>query len=309
MAGALCGLLICPFVAASSGPPPLQMLDWTDRSQYLVAASTRPMTCLAVSADAAEAETVARGAVLFQSPTLLGGQAARARLSCASCHNNGRDNPQFFLGGISDAPGTADVTSSFFGIRRSNGQFDPVRIPDLSRPGRISRERSNTDLERFVRVLIVEEFSGDEPDTMTLDAISAYVRAIQPCEAERDGRVAIDLNDQLHAIRVGIGGAIAMVQAEDERAARQFIAATRHQLGLIDERYTGPRSSAIRSRLSHYSLRLVAVNEGPHTSAARAELWSRWLADFERTIVPMLERRRSDSLYAAARLERALYNR
>lgn len=308
-AGAVGGLLICTLVAASSVPPPLQMLDWTDRSQHLLAAASRPRTCLADSADGAEAEAVARGAVLFQSPALLGGQAARARLSCASCHNSGRDNPHFFLSGISDRPGTADVTASFFGTARANGRFDPVRIPDLTQPGRISRDPATSSLERFIRILIVDEFSGDEPDGASLGALSAYVRAVQPCADEPDGRVPIELDDQLGAVRAGIRGILAMEQAGQPVAVRQLVAATRHQLGLIDERYAGPRSGTIRSRLSRYSMHLAAVHDGPGDAATKVVLWSRWLDDFEHEIVPMLERRRNDSLYNASRLETALRSR
>ncbi len=305
MAAALSTVLLVPIAIASDGlsTPPLRMLDWTDRPGWYVAASSQPATCLASTSDAAATERIARGAVLFQSPTLLGGQAARGRLSCASCHNNGRDNPHFFLGGISQTPGTADVTSSFFGTARANGRFDPVRIPDLGRPGRIARDRSNRDLERFIRTLIVDEFSGTEPDSASLDAVSAYVRAIRPCaDQPDDGRVPIDLDDQLRAVRDGVGGAMAMARAGDGPAARQMIAATRHQLGLIAERYRDARPGRIGSALAHASQRLAAIEP----TAAAADTLALWLIAFDRDVVPRLERGRTASLYAPDRLRRTL---
>ncbi|MGF7473737.1 hypothetical protein WFJ45_23635, partial [Salmonella enterica subsp. enterica serovar Minnesota] len=69
------------------------------------------------------------GRAAFNSPLLLGGQAARAGLSCASCHRNGRGNPDFHFPGISGAPGTADVTASLLSSHRGDGQFNPKPIP------------------------------------------------------------------------------------------------------------------------------------------------------------------------------------
>ena len=46
---------------------------------------------------------------VFRTPELLGGQAARVGLSCDACHINGRNNPTFYIDGVSGLPGTVDV--------------------------------------------------------------------------------------------------------------------------------------------------------------------------------------------------------
>ncbi|NJS15549.1 MAG: hypothetical protein HC788_14335, partial [Sphingopyxis sp.] len=140
----------------------------------------QPAACVSdISVDAQAGEA------LFNSPSLLGGQAAKGGLSCASCHVNGRGNRHFVMTGVSDAPGTADVTNSFFSPARGNGRFDPVVIPDLALPGKVARDPAAAALEPFIRTLIVEEFSGSEPTPAMLGALAAYVRAVRPVRAER----------------------------------------------------------------------------------------------------------------------------
>ena len=50
------------------------------------------------------------GELVFRSPLTLGREAARKGLSCDACHPNGAANTQFFITGISNIPGTVDVT-------------------------------------------------------------------------------------------------------------------------------------------------------------------------------------------------------
>ncbi|MCP4204804.1 MAG: hypothetical protein GY769_23085 [bacterium] len=71
-----------------------------------------------------------------------------------------------------------DVSNSFFGAHANNGHFDPLDIPDLrglrfTAPyGRNGRFDSLRD---FTRNVIVNEFSGDEPEPILLDALVAYM--------------------------------------------------------------------------------------------------------------------------------------
>src|SRR5689334_1673565 len=100
---------------------------------------------------------LALGRIAFESPALLGGAAARMGLSCSSCHKNGRDNPDFFVEGVSGTPGTADVTSSLFSKVRGNGAFDPKIIPDLAaRNGGQIKDRKSKAFRDKVHGLIVE---------------------------------------------------------------------------------------------------------------------------------------------------------
>ncbi len=247
--------------AATPGTPPaFEQLRWTAPGAELALLSEQPATCVADDDD-----MIRGGRALFATPTLLGGQAAKAGLSCASCHINGRDNPHFLLAGVPAGPGTADVTNSFFSAARGNSRFDPVAIPDLAKPGKVSRDPRTRALEAFIRDLIVEEFGGQEPTPAMLDALAAYVRAVRPCPGER--RAVRRLDDQLLAITDGAVGAQLMIDRADSQGVRLAIAAMRHQLGLIAERYAGPGFARDRNALLASSRELQAIGEIAPTPA------------------------------------------
>ncbi len=71
------------------------------------------------------------GDLAFNSPTILGGKARQAEMSCATCHVNGTSNPKLFVPGASSRPGTFDTTSLMFNPKAFNSILDPVRIPSL----------------------------------------------------------------------------------------------------------------------------------------------------------------------------------
>ena len=242
------------------------------------------------------------GRALFDAPTLLGGQAAKAGLSCASCHINGRDNPHFLLAGVSAAPGTADVTNSFFGAARGNARFDPVVIPDLAMPGKVSRDPDTRALETFIRTLIVEEFGGQEPTPAMLDALATYVRAVRACPGELS--VGRHLGDQLSAIDDGVAGAELMIDRVDPQGARLAIASMRHQLGLIAERYAGRGLTRERKALLAASRALQVIGDG---DAARiGPMLARWKGEFDTGLAKRLRRAEGRSLYDANRLAKSL---
>ena len=243
------------------------------------------------------------GRALFATPTLLGGQAAKAGLGCASCHINGRGNVHFLLAGVSAGPGTADVTNSFFSAARGNARFDPVVIPDLAKPGTVSRDPGTRALETFVRDLIVEEFGGQEPTPAMLDALAAYVRAIRPCPGEP--RVTRRLDDQLAAIADGAAGARLMAARSDPYGVRLSIASMRHQLGLIAERYAGPGFARDRSALLAASRELQAIGDARDLT----RLWpllDQWTRDFDDGLAKRLQRGEGRSLYNAKHLAQVL---
>jgi hypothetical protein len=219
---------------------------------------------------------VLAGQALFNAPTLLGGQAAKAGLSCASCHINGRDNPHFLLAGVSDKPGTADVTNSFFSAARGNGMFDPVPIADLAAPGKVSRNPAAKALEPFIHTLIVEEFAGHEPTPAMLEALAAYVRSIENCSGGDRDVVPRKLDDQLALIDAATTGATEMAERGDRQAVRALIAAARHQLGLISERYAGAGLNRERTLLLRASRELQGLEGRPDTSRELASWQSRF---------------------------------
>ena len=234
------------------------------------------------------------GQALFNAPDLLGGQASRASISCASCHSNGRRNADFFLAGISGEPGSADVSSSFFSLARSDAKFDPKPIPDLALPGKINRNPGSRALEMFIRGLIVEEFSGAEPSAAQLTALASYVRAIKGCAAgpSEPRRLANDLA----LLRISIGGAQLLLDRGDVKGGRVLIKAARFRLGLIDERMTGPSNKSVRASLLDASHKLAEL-------PPRGDQLTSWLIRFERTVTPQLARNEKRSLYDPATLD------
>ena len=71
------------------------------------------------------------GDLAFSAPTILGGVARQAGISCSTCHVNGASNPKLFVPGMSAHPGTFDTTGPLFNPKADNLTFDPVRIPSL----------------------------------------------------------------------------------------------------------------------------------------------------------------------------------
>jgi hypothetical protein len=273
---------------------PFQSLRWTAPGQEIAALLKQPSTCLAIEpGDQAE---VRAGLALFNSPALLGGQAAKAGLSCASCHANGRSNPHFLLPSLSGNAGTADVTNSFFGPARGNGVSDPVPIPDLAMPGKISRAQADPALILFTQRLIVDEFSGKQPSAAMLRALAAYMRAIKSCAGDKAADQHRRLDDQLAGIYAALDGADMMHQIGDHRAANVLISGARHQLGLIDERYAAVRFKQERHLLLNTSKRLQAIANAPDQRNLPKRLQN-WRQDFARILIPRLKAGETQSLY------------
>lgn len=273
--------------------PRLSALIWIAPGQEAAALTRQPAMCSKARADDAE---VMIGEALFNAPMVLGGQAARADMSCASCHSNGRRNPHFQLAGVSAEAGTADVSSSFFSPARANGTFDPKPIPDLAFPGKVSRDRASGALERFLRGLIVEEFSGREPSQRAISALAAYVRSIGDCGAVKDQPRR--LADQISLARLSVLAAERLAQTGDSETAAIAVAGARHQLGLIDERYAGSGLAQARKRLlaASRALQPAAQSRAPDPADLR-----RWRITFDRDLVPVLALSEPRSLYSEPR--------
>lgn len=272
------------------------MLRWTAPEAAKDALTTQPAVCLT-----SQTVDVRAGEALFNSPALLGGQAAKGGLSCASCHVNGRGNVHFVMAGVSGAPGTADVTNSFFSAARGNGQFDPVAIPDLALPGKVSRDPAAAALEPFIRTLIVEEFAGQEPTPAMLDALAAYIRAISAC-AENESQARRTLDDQLRLVAFALLGAAEMVRQDDPVAARTLLAAARHQLGLVAERYPAPKFRAEQRELLAASRALLELGSKASDYEQFEFSEMAWRALFEDGLERRLRAKEAQSLYNPANL-------
>ena len=144
----------------------------------------RPRQILNMAArgvDERETFLIALGDMAFDSSYVFGEPARSLGITCNTCHNKGVTNPKFFIPGLSHHLGSVDVSNSFFDAHANNGVFDPLDIPDLrgirfTAPyGRNGRFAS---LREFVRNVLVNEFSGPEPDPDLVDGIVAYLNEI-----------------------------------------------------------------------------------------------------------------------------------
>ncbi|WP_407165211.1 cytochrome c peroxidase [Bradyrhizobium sp. ORS 111] len=121
------------------------------------------------------------GDLAFNSPSVLGGVARQAGMSCGTCHVNGAANPKFYMPKMSGHPGTFDTTGPLFNPKADNLVFDPVRIPSLRGArflGPYGHDGRIASLRDFVHNVIVNEFAGPEPSPALLDAMIAYIQDI-----------------------------------------------------------------------------------------------------------------------------------
>jgi hypothetical protein len=293
-------------VAAGSEALPIRAARWLAPDGRLAALSRQPIECARAPGAGPERALFEIGRTAFRTPVLLGGQAARAGLSCASCHSNGRRNPAFLFPGLSGDPGTADVTSSLMSSHRGNGTFDPKPIPDLAVPAKVSRDPGDPALGRFMHGLIVEEFDGAEPPPLILDGLGVYVRGIRAEGCDTAGTEPVRLAAAIGDVLEAAGAAQAALARGDGPAARLLLSGARAMLGTIDERFAPPGLAAQRADLRAADRALLAIQQtigsGAGEAATRLAAWQkdlpRWRARLLRT-----ERR---SLYAPERLAAAL---
>ena len=223
--------------AAAARQLPIREARWLQLPDMLADLTQQPAECLAWPKDRHLRREVAMGRALFRSPLLLGGQAARVGLSCASCHRNGRTNPHFHFPGVSGAPGTADVTASIMSEKRGDDIFNPKPIPDLGGDPNKLKVKGTARLRDFIHGLIVEEFTGPEPSPAALDLVVAYVqRALAQSMRGRASADHVGGRSSTASIRRQPCRKLRMWPATRQRAAI-CSAAARSTLGAIDERF------------------------------------------------------------------------
>ena len=290
-------------VGAATPQLPIREAHWL-RSPDLVANLTmQPGECVAWPAAPPLNDSARIGRAAFQDPLLLGGQAARAGLSCSSCHRNGRNNPDFHFPGISGAPGTADVTASLLSSHRGDGKFNPKRIPDLADPKqqKVSRDLRSDDLHKFIHGLIVEEFDGPEPPPAIMQGLLDYVRFMDLTQCRKEGPISLAdaLTDVEAAIRLAEES---LLISHDKATARFLIGAARSQLGRIDERFSIPGLDAERAALRDASVELGELQDDL-SSANERSLWLAWSERWPRRKEQLMAAE-PRSLYSEALLRR-----
>ena len=273
-------LLLALAAAADKGPLPLSEARWLPRERLFDGLTSQPRECLRPAGNEAERQAIAIGRAAFSAPLLLGGQAARAGLSCASCHKSGRGNPDFSFPGLSSGPGTADVTSSIMSSHRGDGTHNPKPIPDLADPPRLaSHDRESRALERFIRGLIVEEFDGREPTPAVLRGLTEYVRAVDSKACHTEGREPVMLEPMLSDARAALTAALPALDRGDRATAVFLVGAARSQLGRIDERFRLPGLERSRELLRRSDRELAeiaaAIRGGSAGASQQIHAWNR----------------------------------
>jgi hypothetical protein len=275
-AGALAAGLTAP-----SSEPPLRAARWlapgADKAALL---TRRPAECLVVPLAPDEAYAVEVGRAAFRTPLILGGQAARIGIACATCHTNGRANHDLVLPGVSGPPGTADVTSSLFSSHRGDGIDNPKPIPDLAGPKaalKISQAPGAKALEGFIHGLVTQEFDGPEPPPAVLSGLAAYVRALTPAACPKGGGETIAARSDVDDARRAVTAALQALVRRDRATAAVMIGAARSGLGSLAERYATPGLTADLSAIALADMDLAAalsaVRAGDPGVAMRLQAW------------------------------------
>ncbi len=253
------------------------------------------------------------GEALFRTPIILGGQAAKARISCNSCHLSGGDNEYFLFPNISGAAGTADVSNSFFSSFRGNQNFDPVIIPDLRKKGKIPVQNEQK-LRTFIRGLIVEEFNGNEPSDKTLDFLVIYLQKIaedkqnhNPAIEDRSSNLSV--HDPITIIEQSIDNIRYSINNDDRETAILLIAAIRHQMGLIYERYQHPRLKKTQNETRNLSQKLALtstiIRDDRNNREQSLNSINDWNKIFQKLRIKLINKEKK-SLYSAKELESSL---
>ncbi len=121
---------------------------------------------------------VAYGDMLFDSPQVFGDPARGLGLTCSRCHNRSDINQRLFIPGISTRPGNADVDGHYFNPRFNDRRADALDIPSLRGlrfTAPYGRDGRFASLRDFTRNVMVNEFAGEEPSPLMLDALVAYM--------------------------------------------------------------------------------------------------------------------------------------
>lgn len=268
--------------AASPSDLPIREARWLKTSDLAADLVHQPAECHQPYNDPVLERSAKVGAMAFRAPLLLGGQAARAGLSCSSCHRNGRTNSDFHFPGISGQPGTADVTASLMSSHRGDGIFNPKPIPDLAGDPaklKVSRDPSKDDLKRFIHGLVTQEFDGPEPPPAVLDGLTVYVRSLSRTACKGPSLVDVTLEQALENVETAVALARESFAAGDAATARFLISAARSTLGAIDERFQAGTEDASRAILKSADADLRSIALADHVSNAMFDKWQeRWPA-------------------------------
>lgn len=282
--------------AAPVAPILLREQAWTP------AEATRAYDMTHAPAECTRAPTQASeiGRALFRSPTLLGGPAARAGLSCHACHTNGRVNARFLLPELTNRAGAADVTSAWASKTRGDGVTNPIDIPDLAGIGGRTAfgQARDPSLENFVRDVIVDEFQGHEPPPQAFEGLIAYLRALEACDAPPTPVTLAHAADDVRR-------ALTAAESADDATARLVLLAAQDAMGRIVERLPMRRFQRERDRFEALSRELGAIRGADNVDATMETALPGWRVRFDAQVARVARRERQTYFNEAA-LRRAL---
>lgn len=201
------------------------------------------------------------GEALFNAPLLLGGQAAKAGISCQSCHVNGAGNPYFLFPAISGEAGTADTTHNFFSKTLGNDVFDPVAIPDLRLAGKVDHDPQSKELEEFITTIVIEEFSGSTPKQEAIAYLSLYVRALRLAGRTEDVYLPRSAVRDWTFVRVSVEEASHLAMKAEPTLASLVLSSARNKMALIHERLLPEQHDLSRAWLVAQSRRLSELQQ------------------------------------------------
>lgn len=294
---------ILAIVPATAFAASLDEARWLAPGADIVSALTSsPGVCIAAPKDIDAAYKIDIGRTAFESPLLLGGQAARAGLSCASCHVDGASNPDFFLEGLSAAPGTADVTSSIFSKVREDGEFNPIAIPSLVGAGKkqsFGKTSPAPSLHAFIGSAVVDEFAAEAPAKGVLAGLVAYIEALD-ASACPQSPVRVTSAYAMEKVRKSVAAAERAAGEKDLETADFLLASAQIAIGRIDARFPGKRNRDIRGGLAALSKAAGKLRAG--SDAAEFSAFQGAAANLE----IRLGKRERNSLYDPDALSRYL---
>ncbi|MEQ8750528.1 MAG: hypothetical protein RIC52_12200 [Amphiplicatus sp.] len=274
-----------------------------DRVAFLI---QTPGECLRNPENGDQRFLVEVGRAAFRSPLLLGGQAARGGLSCNACHRDGRDNPDFFLEGLSETPGTADVTSSLFSKTRDDGVFNPLPIPSLVDTGgkAMFGERAQAaSLHAFISGAVVEEFQGAAPHGTIVAGLAAYISHLGS-DACPDGPTSASVLRDMQAAARALAAAETALGRGDAATADFLLLAAQRELRSVHERFEA--SSKARSKLESLARDIGAIRPLAGERVGEAEALVAEKRAQTQELARFLHKRRAKSLYDRTALERRL---
>ena len=297
-----CLASVAAFAELTGNDPILSDARWISADADLAYVLTHaPGECLAPANDEGGDYKLVLGRAAFKSPFLFGGQAARNHLSCNSCHQDGHDNKQFFLAGLSGAPGSADVTSSIFSKVREDGIFNPVAIPTLvgsSRKERLGTVSPVATIHDFVEGAVKDEFQG-EASASIVEAVSYYVAQLQP-EYCPEQAAAINLDKVIGELDQTLDAAAQANQNNAQEEVDFLLLSTQDQLRLIHERYAGAALAAEREAIVAFSQQVGALRPSADRDSRVSDADFADLGNKLRALKAVLEKSEDLSLYQEA---------